>query len=189
MPGFPHSMWGRSQVVYGAGVLLFGVSAYFYRISVKYMVKIGTPVPNGYRVTTLCTHGPFQYFQHPIYTALLGCSLSTPLVLDCACTPSPSPAPSPPGCGTSALPLHVSTKQMSWQGRRAHESHAVQVQAEAQQLAVLVCVCVWWWWGGLGHAGKARGLTSSSMAQGACYRRSPSGPTSTSSLYRVRTFT
>ena len=34
---------------------------------------------------TLCTNGPFNYFQHPIYTALLGCSLSTPLVLDSTC--------------------------------------------------------------------------------------------------------
>jgi len=75
--------------VYGAGMLLFGASAYFYRMGVKYMVKIGTPVPNGYQVKTLCTHGPFQYFQHPIYAALLGCSLATPLVLDSACIQSP----------------------------------------------------------------------------------------------------
>jgi len=74
----------KPQVVYGGGMLLFAASAYFYRVSVKYMVKIGTPVPNGYQVKTLCTHGPFQYFQHPIYAALLGCSLATPLVLDSA---------------------------------------------------------------------------------------------------------
>lgn len=76
------------QAVYGAGMLLFGASAFFYRKAVKYMVKVGTPVPNGYRVKTLCTHGPFQYFQHPVYTALFGCSLSTPFVLDSACKPS-----------------------------------------------------------------------------------------------------
>lgn len=68
-------------------MVLFGASAFFYRKAVKYMVKVGTPVPNGYRVKTLCTHGPFQYFQHPVYTALFGCSLSTPFVLDSACKP------------------------------------------------------------------------------------------------------
>ena len=79
-------MCGNGQILYGVGLGLFGVAAYFYHISVKYMVKVGTPVPNGYQVKTLCTHGPFQYFQHPIYCALFGCSLSTPLVLDSACT-------------------------------------------------------------------------------------------------------
>lgn len=38
------------QTLYGVGLGIFGVSAYFYRVSVKYMVKIGTPVPNGYQV-------------------------------------------------------------------------------------------------------------------------------------------
>lgn len=74
----------KPQVVYGSGLALFSAAAYFYRASVKYMVKVGTPVPNGYQVKTLCVHGPFVYFQHPIYTALLGCSMSTPLVLDSA---------------------------------------------------------------------------------------------------------
>ena len=83
-------MCGDGQILYGMGLGLFGVAAYFYHFSVKYMVKIGTPVPNGYQVKTLCTHGPFQYFQHPIYCALFGCSLSTPLVLDSACT-TPTP--------------------------------------------------------------------------------------------------
>eukprot|EP00802_Teleaulax_amphioxeia_P017987 Tamp_18161.p1 GENE.Tamp_18161~~Tamp_18161.p1 ORF type:complete len:248 (-),score=52.33 Tamp_18161:598-1269(-) len=77
-------LYATPQTLYGVGLGIFGVSAYFYRVSVKYMVKIGTPVPNGYQVKTLCTHGPFQYFQHPIYCALFGCSLATPLVLDSA---------------------------------------------------------------------------------------------------------
>ena len=51
-------------------------------------MKVSAPVPTGYQMQTLCTNGPFNYFQHPIYTALLGCSLSTPLVLDSTCESS-----------------------------------------------------------------------------------------------------
>ena len=94
---------GNGQILYGVGLGLFGVAAYFYHISVKYMVKVGTPVPNGYQVKTLCTHGPFQYFQHPIYCALFGCSLSTPLVLDSACTtPTPTREGGRENCRPSA---------------------------------------------------------------------------------------
>ncbi|EKX35645.1 hypothetical protein GUITHDRAFT_165923 [Guillardia theta CCMP2712] len=79
------------SVVLAAGVGLFSISAYLYYSSVKYMVDVGTPVPYGFQVKTLCTNGPFRYFKHPIYTALFGCCLATPLVLDCSwCFISPA---------------------------------------------------------------------------------------------------
>mmetsp|Transcript_33524 Transcript_33524/g.52166 ORF Transcript_33524/g.52166 Transcript_33524/m.52166 type:complete len:225 (+) Transcript_33524:283-957(+) len=73
-----------TNVVAGTGLALFAASNFLYYSTVKYMVKIGTPVPSGFKVKTLCTHGPFNYLQHPIYTALLGCTLATPFVFDSA---------------------------------------------------------------------------------------------------------
>jgi hypothetical protein len=62
--------------------------------SVAYMVKVGTPVPHGYEVKTLCRHGPFEHFKHPQYTGLFGSAISASVVLDSACEP-PSPFASP----------------------------------------------------------------------------------------------
>ena len=53
--------------------------------SIKYLVKIGTPVHTGYDVKTLCVHGPFEFFKHPMYCAMMGCSLATVLTNDSLC--------------------------------------------------------------------------------------------------------
>lgn len=72
------------NAVYGTGLAIFGVSAYLYYSSVAYMVKVGTPVPHGYEVKTLCRHGPFEHFKHPQYTGLFGSAISASVVLDSA---------------------------------------------------------------------------------------------------------
>jgi hypothetical protein len=61
--------------------------------SVAYMVKVGTPVPHGFEVKTMCRHGPFERFKHPQYTGLLGSAIAAAVVLDSACQPPP---PNPP---------------------------------------------------------------------------------------------
>ena len=53
--------------------------------SVRYMALIRTPVEHGYQVKTACTKGPFAYFKHPTYVAMVGCSLSTVLTFNSAC--------------------------------------------------------------------------------------------------------
>mmetsp|Transcript_24993 Transcript_24993/g.57460 ORF Transcript_24993/g.57460 Transcript_24993/m.57460 type:complete len:221 (+) Transcript_24993:97-759(+) len=72
------------NIVYGAGLTIFGISGYLYYSSVAYMVKVGTPVPHGYEVKTLCRHGPFEHFKHPQYTGLFGSAVAAALVLDSA---------------------------------------------------------------------------------------------------------
>jgi hypothetical protein len=49
------------------------------------MVNIRTPIEHGFQVKTACTKGPFAYFKHPTYVAMLGCSLSTVLTFNSAC--------------------------------------------------------------------------------------------------------
>lgn len=65
-----------------SGIALFAVAAYQHYLTIKYLVKIGNPVPHGYEVKTLCTHGPFEFFKHPMYCAMLGCSIATALTND-----------------------------------------------------------------------------------------------------------
>lgn len=59
------------------------LTTWFRRI--KYLVKIGTPVEHGYDVKTLCIHGPFEFFKHPMYCAMMGCSLATVFTNDSLC--------------------------------------------------------------------------------------------------------
>jgi len=68
--------------VWQTGVAIFMASAYQHYLTIKYLVKIGTPVEHGYDVKTMCIHGPFEFFKHPMYCAMMGCSFSACLTND-----------------------------------------------------------------------------------------------------------
>jgi len=70
------------QRIFQIGATLFVFSAYQHWLTVKYLVKIGTPVISGYDVKTLCIHGPFEFFKHPMYCAMMGISISAALLND-----------------------------------------------------------------------------------------------------------
>mmetsp|Transcript_40839 Transcript_40839/g.102172 ORF Transcript_40839/g.102172 Transcript_40839/m.102172 type:complete len:228 (-) Transcript_40839:91-774(-) len=70
------------QRLFQIGAALFVFSAYQHYLTIKYLVKIGTPVISGYDVKTLCIHGPFEFFKHPMYCAMMGISVSAALLND-----------------------------------------------------------------------------------------------------------
>jgi protein-S-isoprenylcysteine O-methyltransferase Ste14 len=78
------------------------------------MVNIRTPVEHGYQVKTACTKGPFAYFKHPTYVAMVGCSLSTVLTFNSACKFIPiSPKSTVSHCRSSSTGCLVSPVLLS----------------------------------------------------------------------------